>query len=389
MNTHERITYIGYTDWRRTYVPFGIKYSDRFQHIYAVGKTGMGKSTLLSKMAIQDCYSTDSVIVIDPHGDTAIAVFQSIPEHRKRDVIYFDATDPHGKAQFNPLAYTDTDTIHLLASEIVASFKRQWHDSWGVRMEYILRYCILTLLHVSGTTLQDIQPLLTNKQFRETLLGKIRNDSIRNFWELEFNKFSPSLRQDAISAILNKSGVFHADVTLAQIIGNKEGINLTNLIDNGSILIVNLSRGQIGDLACSLLGSLLLSTIQMAMMRQARRSYDDRRACLLYVDEAQLFVNKGFAQMLSECRKYKLALYLTNQYLDQLPEDVQAAILGNVGTLITFNLGIVDAMKLSPLFYPDFSKDDFLSLGRFQVYIKLLIEGVVSKGFSAIIKRPT
>lgn len=383
MNTSEQITYIGYTNWRNKHIRFGIKASDRLQHIYAIGKTGMGKSSLLLQMAMQDIQNGNGLAVLDPHGDVAETLIQSIPDSRKDELVYFNAANKSAPLGFNPLEQNRKDQNHLLASEIVSIFKKIWIDSWGVRLEYILRYCILTLLESTGTTLLDIQPLLTDKDYRNSLLCNVEDENIVSFWHNEFDRYSPSLRYEAISSVLNKSGVFIADETIKAIVGQNNGISISDIVDSGKILIVNLSKGLIGEQACTMLGSMITTGIQMATMRRARLLMTDRKPFYLYIDEAHSFITPAFAQLLSECRKYKLGLFLCHQYLDQLTDEMRNAIIGNIGTLITFRIGTKDSTTMTSEFYPAFQKDDFINLPRFHIYLKLLIDGVGSKGFSA------
>jgi hypothetical protein len=384
----QQTTYLGYTTWRSKYTHFGIKAADRLQHVYCLGRTGMGKSRLLVTMALQDIANGNGVAILDPHGDAAEALVRAVPEERVNDLVYLNAGAAHPVA-FNPLASADDGQTHLLASEIVSIFRKNWLESWGVRLEYILRYCILTLLHVPGTTLLDIHPLLLDKPFRERVLARVADKTIRAFWQEEYEKYTPSQRTEAISSILNKSGAFRANTAIARIVGQRSGsISIPDIVDNGKILIVNLSKGQIGEQACALLGSMLTTSIQMAAMRKARLSEPDRTPFYVYLDEAHSFMTVSFAQMLSECRKYKLGLFLAHQYLDQLTEDTRNAILGNVGTMIAFRLGTKDARTMKEEMYPVFAMDDFINLPRFHFYIKLLIDGIASRAFSAALDDP-
>lgn len=390
MNSAEgqQITYVGYTTWRNHHKHFGITAKDRLQHIYCIGRTGMGKSTLVVTMATQDIVRGNGLAVLDPHGDAAAALVRSVPEERRHDLVYVDAGAERPVA-FNPLQSSVPEHRHLLASEIVSIFKKNWLESWGVRLEYILRFCILTLLEVRGTTLLDIHPLLLDKPFRERILSRITDKTVRAFWREEYDTYTPSQRSEAISSILNKSGAFRANTAIARILGQRTGsIDIREIVDEGKILIVNLSKGLIGEQACALLGSMITTSIQMAAMRKARLAEADRHPFYVYLDEAHSFMTPSFAQMLSECRKYKLGLFLTHQYLDQLTEDTRHAILGNVGTMIAFRLGTKDARIIRDEMYPVFAVEDFINLPRYHFYIKLLIDGVASKAFSAVSGEP-
>jgi hypothetical protein len=358
------------------------------QHIYCIGKTGMGKSSLLISMAMQDIINGNGVAILDPHGDAAETLVKSVPDERLKDLVYLNAGDANPIA-FNPLDNTAKEQNHLLASEIVSIFRKNWLDSWGVRLEYILRYCILTLLEYPGTTLLDIHPLLLEKLFRDAILVRVKDKGVLDFWRNEYEKYTPSQRSEAISSILNKSGAFIANKAIKNILGQRTGsISIADIVDNGKILIVNLSKGQIGEQACALLGSMITSSIQMAAMRKARLQEANRQPFYVFLDEAHSFMTPSFAQMLAECRKYKLGLFLTHQYLDQLTDETKHAIIGNVGTMITFRLGTKDARTFKDEFYPVHDVEDFINLPRFYFYIKLLIDGVASKAFSAISGEP-
>jgi energy-coupling factor transporter ATP-binding protein EcfA2 len=369
-------------------IQFGIKAGDRLQHIYAIGRTGVGKSTLLINMAAQDILNGNGVAILDPHGDAAETLVTYVPDERKGDLVYLNAGDAQPIA-FNPLDNTAREQNHLLASEIVSIFRKNWLDSWGVRLEYILRFCILTLLEYPGTTLLDIHPLLLNKEFRDKILLHVKDKGTLAFWRDEYEKYTPSQRNEAISSVLNKSGAFIANTAIKNILGQRTGsISIVDIVDNGKILIVNLSKGLIGEQACALLGSMITSSIQMAAMRKARLREMDRKPFYVFLDEAHSFMTPSFAQMLSECRKYKLGMFLTHQYLDQLTEDTRHAIIGNVGTMIAFRLGTKDARVFKDEMYPVFTAEDFINLPRYYFYIKLLINGVASRAFSAVSGEP-
>jgi hypothetical protein len=345
----------------------------------------VGKTTLLLNMAIDDIHKGYGVCLIEPHGDASIKLLQAIPEHRKKDVIYFNPADDAHRTGFNPLLDVPEESRHLVASEIVLAFKKIWGDSWGPRLEYILRFSILTLLDYPIATLLDIQPLLLDQAFRNMVLLYTDNPAILSFWHNEYDKYTNSFRTEAIVPILNKAGVFTANRILRDTVGQQESISLDDIMNKGKILICNLSKGRIGEDVSQILGSLLTTSIQTAAMRRAMIPEEDRKPFMVYIDECHSFITTSFATMLSEVRKYKIGLFLTHQYLEQLPEEVRSGILGNVGTIICFRLGTQDAKVMAEEFYPTFKIDDFISLPKFNVYLKLLIDGVGGNGFSAIL----
>lgn len=378
------VTYIGITNYRNTNQRFGIKDQDRLQHIYVLGKSGTGKSTLLKSMAMQDILRGNGVCILDPHGDVAREVVEQIPKERMKDLIYFNAKDTDNPIAFNPLYNIPAKYHHLVAAGLVAAFKKIWHESWGPRMEYILRYALLTLLEMPEATMLDIQPLLTNKEFRSKVLLFVTQEHILRFWDDEFDKYSPSLRAEAISPILNKVGLFTTSTPLRQIVGQKKSdLRFGQVMDTRKILVCNLSKGEIGEDACTLLGSMLVTSLQLAAMHRAHQPAHTRVPFYAYIDECHSFITLSVIDILAEARKYGLSLFLTHQYIEQLDEKVRAAIFGNVGTIISFRVGVNDAEYLAREFYPVFSVEDFVSLSRFSMYLKLMIDGAVSEGFSA------
>ncbi len=378
------ITPIGITNYRNTNQKFGIKDRDRLQHIYVIGKSGTGKSTLLENMAISDIERGNGLCIIDPHGDIAEDVLKYIPEGRKQDLIYFNATEEGKPIAFNPLKGIHPKYHHLVASGLVSTFKKIWSESWGPRMEYILRFTLLTLLCVPDATLLDIQPLLTNKDVRQGALGYVGDEKILDFWHNEFEKYSPTLRNEAIAPILNKTGLFITSDPLRRIVGQKtNSFRLQQVLDTGKILIVNLSKGEIGEDASSLLGAMLINAIQLAALHRASQAEHSRRPFYLYIDECHSFVTLAFANILAEARKYGLSLFLAHQYTEQMDERVRSAIFGNVGTIIAFRVGATDAEHLAKEFYPVFTENDFVQLPRYTMYLKLMIEGTSSQPFSA------
>ncbi len=367
---HDR-TPIGITNWRNDKQPFSIKDADRLGHIYVIGKTGVGKSTLLLNMAISDIQKGKGICIIDPHGDIAESILHHIPNERIDDVIYFNPKD---------IAYP----IALVASGLISTFKKIWADSWGPRLEYILRFTLLTLLEYPDATLLDIQPLLTDIYFRNKVLGYVTNVHTLSFWKNEFDKYSPALRSEAITPILNKTGVFLTSIPLRNIVGQKiRGFRMQTVLDESKILIANLSKGEIGEDASSLLGSILITSIQLASLFRSTKREQGRIPFYLYVDEMHSFISLSFVDILAEARKYKLSLFLTHQYIDQVHEKIRSAIFGNVGTIISFRIGANDAEYLAKEFHPVFTEDDLINLPRYSMYLKLMIDGATSQPFSA------
>ncbi|MFA6251032.1 MAG: type IV secretion system DNA-binding domain-containing protein [Candidatus Paceibacterota bacterium] len=380
----QEITPIGLTTWRSEYKPFGIKDNDRLGHIYAIGKTGTGKSTLLENMAISDIIRGNGLCVIDPHGDLASNILNYIPESRIKDVIYFNPVDKEYPIAFNPLSGIHPNHHHLVASGLISTFKKIWADSWGPRMEYILRFALLTLLENRKCSLLDIQPLLTDQTFRNSILSRSISPYILSFWHNEFDKYPPSLKSEAIAPILNKVGLFLASTPLRNIVGqNSRGFNLQEVMNNGKILIVNLSKGELGEDVTAILGNMIVTNIQLAALYRARQPEHTRKPFYLYVDEMHSFVSLSFADILAEARKYRLSIFLSHQYIEQLHEKIRAAIFGNVGTLISFRIGATDAEYLEKEFKPVFDQYDLIQLPKYNMYLKLMIDGATSQPFSA------
>lgn len=381
----ESIIPIGHTNWRHQHIPFGIKPADFMHHLYAIGKTGAGKSTLLQNMAIAQIENGSGVCIIDPHGDLSETLLNYIPKERINDVIYFNAADIDYPIAFNPMNGVYRESSPLVVSSLIEVLKKIWLDAWGPRLEYILRFSLLTLMEWPGSTLLDIQPLLTDASFRKEIRLQIKSDPVRNFWIHEFEKYSASLRTEAIASILNKIGAFTAHRLLRNIIGQqKSSFQIQEVMDRSKILICNLSKGEIGEDAAALLGSMILTALQNAALARAAIPEDKRAPFYVYVDEMHSFATLSFIDMLSESRKYKLGLFLTHQYLDQLPENIRSAIFGNIGTLISFRVGAGDARYVAHEFYPVFKDTDFIALPKYSIYLKLMIDGMTCKPFSAV-----
>jgi DNA helicase HerA-like ATPase len=380
-----QVTPFAITNFRDIKKRFGIKKKNRQGHMYIVGKTGTGKSTLLENMVISDINSAKGLCVIDPHGDLAEDVLNYVPKRRVKDVIYFNPQDIEHPVAFNLLEKVDTNQRFLVASGLISGFKKIWSDFWGPRLEHILRYSLLTLLERPESTLLDVPRLLTDRDFRKWVLESVHQQQVREFWFSEFEKYSAWLRQEAISPILNKVGQFLASIPLRNIVGQRKNtFDVREVMDEGKILIVNLAKGRIGEDISSLLGAMMVTKIQLAALSRADVPIEKRRSFYLYVDEIHNFLTLSFADMLSEARKYGLNLILAHQYVEQLDEKIRSAVFGNVGTIISFRVGAEDAQVLAREFHPVFNQDDFVSLPNYHIYLKLMIDGISSEPFSAV-----
>jgi hypothetical protein len=384
MNEIKPFTPIGETNFRNHNKVFGIKPADRLHHIMVIGKTGMGKSHLLISMAADDILKGNGICVIDPHGDTINAILKRVPRHRMKDVAYFNATNREKPPAFNPLHNVPEAQRQLVASEMITTFKRIFLDAWGSKLERILRMCILTLLDYPQGSLLDISALLTDLEFRFRVLQHTKNPYILTFWKTEYNLYSSAAQANAILPLLNKVGVLLESDVLRGILGQQRSISFDSCMEDGRIVLVNLSKGIIGEDVSTVLGSFIITNIQNAAMRRAALDAGRRKPFYLFVDEAQSFVTASFATMLPQVRKYAVGLYLTTQTLDQIEPETRSAIMGNVGTIICFRLGLNDAKVMEREFHPVFTFDDFTRLPNHNIYLKLLIDGSESKGFSAV-----
>jgi len=379
------ITPIGVTNFRNDKKAFGIKDADRLNHIYVIGKTGTGKSTLLLNMAVSDIQRGNGICLIDPHGDIAEKILDYVPKERINDVLYFNPADETHVIGFNPLQDIPKEQQHLVVAGLIATFKKIWIDSWGPRLEYILRYTLLTLFTYPEASLLDIQPLLTNYNFRKRVLSYSNDQYLLSFWHNEFDKYSPQLKSEAISPILNKTGLFVAITQLRNVIGQTtRSFKIQEVMDQKKILICNLAKGKLGEDATTVLGSMMVNAIQLAALNRASLDEEHRKPFYLYVDEMHSFVSLSFADILAEARKYKLSLFLAHQYIEQINEKIRYAIFGNVGTMIIFRVGADDAKHLAQEVHPVFSEEDLINLPRYSMYLKLMIDGATSKPFSAL-----
>lgn len=385
-------TYIGDTVFRNQRLRFGIKNGDdRLRHMYLIGKSGTGKSTLLETMITQDIKNGFGVGVLDPHGETIERVLERIPDARMDDVVVVDPSDYERPVGINLLEMSDPSQKNLMASALVAAIKQHFDYSWGPRLEYLLNYCILTLLEVPGTTLLGVTRLLEDDNYLRYILHFVKDPVVLKFWNTEYKgmKGNQKLVTEAIAPIQNKVNRFLASTTIRNILGQKHStIDFWDIMNSGKVLLMNLSKGKVGADNANLLGALLVSRLQFMALQRARIPYEDRTPFYLYVDEFQNFATGSFEEILSESRKYKLGLYLTHQYTAQLPEEILKAVFGNVGTIAAFALGAPDARVLEHEFAPYFDENDIISLDRFQIYVKLMIDGMTSLPFSARILLP-
>jgi hypothetical protein len=381
------ITYFAETDSRNKRVKFGIKAKDRTKHVYVIGKTGMGKSTVLENMAVQDIQNGEGMAFIDPHGKTADLLLDYIPEHRKKDVVYFAPFDLDYPISFNVLEQVDPDKRHLVVSGLMSTFKKIWQDAWSARMEYILSNTLLALLEYPNATLLGVNRMYSDKEFRKDVVAHVTDPTVRAFWVEEFAKYTDRFAAEATPAIQNKIGQFTSNALIRNMIGQpKTSFDLRKIIDEKKILIINLSKGRVGEQNANLLGGMLITKIYLAAMSRADASPALMRTLpqfYLYVDEFQSFANESFADILSEARKYKLNLTMAHQYIEQMEEEVRAAVFGNVGTMMIFRVGAYDAEVLEKEFAPTFTAEDIVNLGVYQIYIKLMIDGISSQPFSA------
>lgn len=372
------------TTYRNQHRRFGIKTDDRRRHMYLIGKTGMGKSTILENMIIDDIRAGRGVAVVDPHGDLAEKVIQFIPSNRINDVIYFNPSDVNFPIAFNVVEQVAPHLRHLVASGLIGVFQKLWADSWGPRLEYILRNSILAILDYPNSTLLAVTRMLSDKSFRKKVIENIQDPVVKSFWTKEFAGYADKFAAEAVSPIQNKVGQFLSSSLIRNIVGQtKSSIDLREVMDEGKILIMNLSKGRIGEDNSELLGSMVITKIQLAAMSRVNVEESERRDFYLYVDEFQNFATDSFANILSEARKYRLNLIMGHQYIEQLNDKVKAAVFGNVGTLVVFRVGATDAEELVKEFTPVFTEEDLVNLPKYNVCLKLMIDGVASDPFSA------
>ncbi len=387
-DTRKDVVYFGKTDFRNTNRLFGIKRNDRRQHMYVVGKTGCGKTALLNNMVVQDIANGEGVCVIDPHGELVEGLLEKIPEERIKDVIYFNPADPNHHIGFNILELPDPQYKHLVASGLMGIFTKIWSNVWSARMEYILNNAVLALLENPGSTLLGINRILVDKDFRQKIVANVKDPVIKAFWLNEYEQWRDQFRNEAIAPIQNKVGQFLSTAMIRNIVGQeKSTIDIFEIMNSRKILLVNVSKGRIGEDNSALLGAMLITKIQLSAMERVRVPEEERADFYLYVDEFQNFATDSFAGILSEARKYRLNLIVAHQYIGQLITDVSTkvrdAVFGNVGTMVIFRVGAADAEFLEKEFEPEFLIQDMVNLPNYCIYLKLMVDGITCRPFSA------
>ncbi len=378
------INFFGITTFRNQRRKFGIKLDDRRRHVYVIGKTGMGKTLMLKNMAIQDIQKGNGIGFIDPHGEAAEELLDYIPSNRINDVVYFNPADIDYPIAFNIMEKVDVEHRHLVASGLMGVFKKIWPDVWSARMEYILNNSILALLEYPGATLLGVNRMLADPEYRKKIIDRVTDPVVKSFWVQEFAKYNQRYEIEATAAIQNKIGQFISNPLVRNIIGQvKSSIDMRKIMDQKKILIVNISKGRIGEDNSRLLGALLITKLQLAAMSRVDISEEKRKDFFLYVDEFQNFATESFTNILSEARKYRLSLILGHQYISQMEDEVRDAVFGNVGTIIVFRVGAEDAEFLEKEFSPEFTAEDLVNLPKYNIDLKLMIDGVAGSAFSA------
>lgn len=386
----DEINFFAKTNYRNREVPFGIKADDRRRHMYIIGKTGMGKTTMMENMVIQDIRNGHGVCFIDPHGDSVAKILDYIPSNRVNDVVYFNPADIEHPIAFNILETVDSKYKHLVASGLMGVFTKIWANLWSARMEYILNNTILALLDSPGNTMMGIARMYIDKKYRKRIVDNIKDPMVKAFWVDEFAQYSEKYRTEAIAPIQNKVGQFLSSGIIRNIVGQpRSTIDLRSIMDNQKILLMDLSKGKVGEDNSALLGAMVITKLQLAALSRVDIPEHDRKDFFLYVDEFQNFVTESFATILSEARKYRLNLTIGHQYIGQLAPDrnntkVRDAVFGNVGTMVCFRVGAADAEFLETEFDPTFTPNDIVNLPKYNIILRLMINGVASDPFSAI-----
>jgi len=386
---NSEINFFAETTYRNIRRKFGIKTDDRRRHLYVIGKTGMGKTSMIRNMAIQDIQQGKGVGFVDPHGEAAEELLDFVPSNRINDVIYINPSDLDFPVAFNVMEKVGPEYRHLVAAGLMGVFKKIWPDVWSARMEYILNNTILALLEYPGSTLLGVNRMLSDVDFRQKVVEKIGDPVVKAFWVTEFARYTQRYEVEATAAIQNKVGQFISAALIRNIVGQvRSSIDMRKVMDEGKIMILNLSKGRMGEENSTLLGALLITKLQLAAMSRVDMPEKKRKDFFLYVDEFQNFATESFATILSEARKYRLSLILAHQYIAQMDETVRDAVFGNVGTMISFRIGAEDAEYLEKEFTPEFLAGDIVNLAKYDIYLKLMIDGLAGRPFSAVTLPP-
>lgn len=384
MRSESDITYFARTNFRGIRRRFGIRRADRRYHMYILGRTGMGKSSLIATLVRQDLLRGEGLALIDPHGDLAEGLVAAIPTRRAADTTYLDVADPSQSVHFNPLSPVPESERPLVAANLVDAFKRIWSDSWGVRMEHILRNILLTLLDQPAAGVADILRILTDDDYRERAVGRTANREASRFWSEEFRRYGARMRVDALGPIQNKISALLSNPVIARVLtARKSSFDCRRVMDEGKVLLVNLGKGRIGEGPALLVGALLTAQLGAAGLSRSDVEEHNRRDFYLYLDEFQSYTTGTLASMLAELRKYRVSLVLANQHLSQVDKQISESILANAGTTVAFRLGPTDARVIAQELAPVFPPVDLMNLGKGQVYLRLMIDGIVSRPFSA------
>ncbi len=379
---------IGKTTSHTSGMKFGIKPADRRQHMYVIGQTGTGKSTLLKNMAISDIREGHGIALIDPHGELVEDILNFIPKHRTNEVVYFNPSDTQNPIGLNVLEARDEDEKQLVASSLISVFKHLWIGFWGPRLEHVFHNAILALMDTPGTTLLGVYRMLADDDYRREIVSHVKDPIVRLFWEKDFDEYPPQFRKEVASPIQNKIGQL-LTTPLRNIVGQtRSTVDLRFIMDNSRILLVNLAKGRIGEDKANLLGSVIVTKLYLAALERQKMPENDRKDFYLYIDEFQNFSTDVFPSILSEARKYRLDLILAHQYTHQLSENVKHAVFGNVGTLVAFRVGSIDAKELAVEFLPTFNEQDIEHSENHHIYLKLMIDGKRSLPFSAVTLPP-
>ena len=380
------ITFFAKTEFRNKDCIFGIKEGeDRRRHTYIIGKSGTGKTTLIANMAIDDIRKGRGVAIIDPHGDLCNTILDYIPSNRINDCCYFNPADPEYAYPLNVLEAQNESQKELIASGVLSIFKKLYGNiSWGPRLEHILRNAVLTLVNTPGSDMTHIVEILTNKNYRNQVVSKLTNQTLINFWHNEFDRMDPKFQNEAVSPILNKVGQFISSSKIRNTVAHAQSkVRIQDIMDQKKILIADLSSGKLGEDNSALLGAMLITQIQLSAMNRVFQASEDRADFYLYVDEFQNFATESFIKILSEARKFKLNLIVANQYMSQLDKTIQDAILGNVGSIMSFVVGNQDAFILAKEFGPEFPPEDLIKIGKYQIVCKLSIDSETTRPFYA------